>query len=202
MKQPTGHWLIKARDAVSGAVAGGTGQVLRFVKVHESADKQVEASVIVVVEPNCTGRPSRRSDAGFFGHIGESAVAVVVIEDASTILSDVQIGKAVSIVVAHGYALAITTGGHASLLGYVRKGSIAIVSIQSIAQSRIRIEEITSPAVDQVNVHPTIVVVVEKSATCACGLWQILLRGFSRGVLPGDATRCWKNFLEGISSFG
>ena len=125
-----------------------------------------------------------------------------MIEDASTILSDVEIGKAVSIVIAHGYALAIAAGSHASFYGYVSESSVAIILVQRITQGRIGIEKITVPAVDQVNVHPTVIVIVEESATCARGLWQVFLRRLPRGVLPGNATRCWKNFFEGINSIG
>ena len=89
VKKPTGHWFVQPRNAVAGAVAGRTGQILGFVKVDEAADKQIEAAVVVIVEPNRARRPSWRGHTGFLGHIGESAVAIVVIQNALAILRDV-----------------------------------------------------------------------------------------------------------------
>ena len=76
-----------------------------FAEIHEVADEQVEPAIVVVVEPDSAGSPSGSGDAGLLGHIGESAVAVVVIENAATVLRDVEVGKAVAVVVADRNAL-------------------------------------------------------------------------------------------------
>ena len=56
---------------------------MRFAEVDEAADEQIEAAIVVIVEPDRAGGPSRRRYARFLRHIGESAVAIVVIENAS-----------------------------------------------------------------------------------------------------------------------
>src|SRR5208282_1457518 len=93
MKEPTGRGFVKVRDAVSDFVVGGAGQVLGFVEIDKAANKQIKAPVIVVIKPNGAGRPSRRGDAGLFGDVGESAISVVVIENASPVLGDVDVGR-------------------------------------------------------------------------------------------------------------
>ena len=121
-----------------------------------------------------------------------------MIENAAAVLRDIEVGKSVAIVVADGHALAVAAGSDAGFFGYIGERSVAIVSIESVAQRRIGIVKIAFAAVDQINVHPSVVVVVEKSAACAGGLGQIFLRRLARGVFPGDATRRGRNFLEGI----
>ena len=69
---------------------------------------------------------------GFFGDVGEGAVAIVVIKDRGAPIGDVEIFKAIVIVIAggnaHGKALASDTG-----LGcYVGKRAVAIVAEEMI----------------------------------------------------------------------
>ncbi len=73
------------------------------------------------------------------------AVAIVVIKNASAILSDVNIRETVAIEVANGHSLAVAAAGDASFFGYIAKSSIAIVLVERVTQRRIRIEEIALP---------------------------------------------------------
>ena len=100
-------------------LAWSASLVQGFGELHELADEQIEPAVVVVIEPDRAGGPSRRGHAGFFGHVGKSAVAVVVIENASAVLRYVQIRKAVAIVVADRDTLAVAAGRDSGLLGHV-----------------------------------------------------------------------------------
>ena len=115
-------------------LARSAGLVQRLGELHKLADEQIQPPIVVVVKPDRAGGPSRRGYAGFLGHIGKGAIAVVVIQDASAVLRNVQIRKAVAIVVADGHALAISAGRDAGFLGHIGEGAVAIVAIESVAQ--------------------------------------------------------------------
>src|ERR1700756_1015530 len=116
------------RNAVAalGIFAGMAVFALGFVEVDEAADEEVEAAIVVVVEPDRARGPSGSGHAGLFGYVGEGAVAIVAIEDAFAVLGDVEIGKAVAVVVAHGHALTEAACAHAGFLRYISESSVAI----------------------------------------------------------------------------
>ena len=137
VEQPAGHGVVDTRDAVLAlAVLVRLPQNLFFdlAEIHEPADEQVEAAVVVVVEPDGAGGPAGSGDAGFLGHVGERAVAVVVIEDAAAVLRDVEVGEAVAVVVADRDAHAVAAAGDAGLFGHVGECAVAIVAIERVAQ--------------------------------------------------------------------
>src|SRR5437773_547992 len=105
-------------------------------------------------------------DARLFADIGERAITIVVEQNASTVLSNIKIAKSVAVIIPDGDALAKATRRHTGLFRYVRERSVAIVSVERIAQRRIRSEKIALAAVHQVNVHPAVIVVIEKCAAC------------------------------------
>ena len=114
---------------------------------------------------------------------------------------DVQIRKAVAIVVANRHAHAVAAGRHAGLCGDVGEGAVTIVAIERVAQGRIRSEEIALAAVDQVDVHPPVVVVVEESASRAGSLRQESLRRLPVHMCPGDTADGMRNLFKRIDRF-
>ena len=107
VEQPTGLGSINVGNAVVALAVFVIAASLFdfFAEVHETADKKIEAAIVVVVEPDRARGPPGGGDAGFFGHVGESAVAIVVIQNAAAVLRDVQVGEAVTVVIADGHAL-------------------------------------------------------------------------------------------------
>jgi hypothetical protein len=65
--------------------------VLGLAEVDEATDEQIEPSIIVVVEPDRARCPAQSGHSCMLGDVGESAIAVVAIENAASILRDVQI---------------------------------------------------------------------------------------------------------------
>src|SRR5207237_5543803 len=57
-------------------------------------------------------------------------------------------------------------------------------------------EEIAGAAVDEVNVHPAVIVIIKKRAAGAGGFRQIFFRRAARYVLPVDAALGRRNFGE------
>ena len=97
-------------------------------------------------------------DAGLVGHIGEGAIAVVVIENVAPELRDVEIGKAVVVVVAPDAPQAVAGAGNAGLFGDVGEGAVAVVAIERVANGNAAVVEIAS--VHEVNVLPAVAVEV------------------------------------------
>src|SRR6202011_2253061 len=122
------------------------------------------AAVIIVVEPHGTGSPTGSGDSRLFRHIGKRSVSVIVIKDAAAILGDVQVRKPVAVEIPDRDAVAKAARPYTSFFRYVRKCSVAIVFIQRVAQRGIGSVEIALAAVDQINVHPAIVIVVQERA--------------------------------------
>ena len=99
------------------------------IEVHVVGDEQIEPAVAVVVEETAAGAPAAAGarHAGLFGHIGERAVAVVVVEHVPAPIADEQIVEAVVVVVADAASLAPSGMGQPGLLRDVGKGAVAIV---------------------------------------------------------------------------
>ena len=53
---------------------------------------------------------------------------------------------------------------------------LSIVAVERVAQRMRWVVEIALAAVDQINVHPAVVVIIEKSAARAAGFWQKFFR--------------------------
>src|SRR5208282_1382151 len=136
MKQPTGHRRIDLRNAVVAmAVLVNAARFVQFLaEVDEAADEEIEAAVVVIVEPNRAGGPAWRGYARLVCYVRKSAVAIVMVKNAAAVLRDVQIGIAVTIVIANGYTLPETTCADACFLGHIGKGSVTIIFVQGIAQ--------------------------------------------------------------------
>ena len=135
---------------------------LRFgAEVDVAADVEVEFAVAIVVEEDGAGvelAGFEAGDAGFFCDVGESAVAVVVIQDVGAELRDVEIGEAVVVVVAPDAAEAVVCAGDACGVGDIGEGAVGVVAIESVFDGDVAVVAIT--AVDEVDVLPAVVVEV------------------------------------------
>ncbi len=70
------------------------------------------------------------SEAGFFGDVGEGAVAIIVQEHVVSPESDEEIGEAVVIVIAGADALAPSGERDTGFLGDVGESAVAIIVIE------------------------------------------------------------------------
>ena len=69
------------------------------VKIDIIRDHQVEETIAIVIAKRGAGGPASVGNAGLGGHVGESAVAVVVVKNVATEAGHVKIGPAVVVVV-------------------------------------------------------------------------------------------------------
>src|SRR4029077_3003606 len=123
---------------------------------------------------------------------------IVAIEDAFAVLGDVEVGETIAVIVADGDSLPEAACAHAGFLSYISESSVAIVVVERVAEGRSGREEIAGTTIDEVQVHPAVVVVVEECAARARRLGEILFGRFAGDVLPGDATGGRKDLLERI----
>src|SRR5262249_53138430 len=153
-------------------------------------------AIIVIVEPDCTGGPTRGSDPCLVGHVSEGAIAIVPVKNAAAVLRNIEIGKPIKVVIGHSNAHSVASAWHASLLRYVGKRAIAIVTIQRVAKRGLWVEEIAAAAIDQIDVHPAVIVVVEEGAAGSGSLRQVVLSGTAVYVSPCDSCRAGRQLLE------
>ena len=149
----------------------------RRIEVDVVGDEQIEAAVAVVVEEAAAGAPALRRSrhAGLLGHVGERAVAVVVVEDVAAPVADEQIVEAVVVVVADAAALSPARMRQPGLARHVGEGAVAVVVEQVTGRLRRLHRRIEAGAVHQEDVQPAVVVVVEQRDTAAHLLEQELL---------------------------
>src|ERR1700682_6240514 len=144
---------------MAAVVMDSAGLVEFFAEIHEASDEQVQAAIFIVVEPHGAGSPSGSGESRFFRYIEKRSVSVIVIKDAAAVLGDVQVRKTVAVEIPDRDALSKDARSHTGFFRYVGERPVAIVLIQRVAQRGIGIVEIALAAVDQINVHPAIIVV-------------------------------------------
>src|SRR5207237_8915011 len=135
----------------------------------------------------------------FFADIGESAVAVVVIEDIFSKIGDEEIVETVVVVITDADALSPAGMKQAGFGGDVGESAVAIVFEKMIGGFLASGETFEAPAVDKKNIQPTIVVVIVEGDAAAGSFEKILIfvlaakngfgveAGFARDVEKGNA---------------
>ena len=145
------------------------------IELDVAADKQINAAVLVVIEPSGTDGPAVNIDACLFGYIGKVTIAVVVIEDRFSVAGDQQIDKAIIVVIGSGHGHSVDIWIEAGLLRYIGEVSVAIVAIEMIVRRRsgLHLERkwmhrvVERPSVDHIERLAAGVVVVKPDATGA-----------------------------------
>src|SRR5712692_8123402 len=93
---------------------------------------QIKESIAIQINPCSACRPATASDGGFLRHIGESAIAIVVIKLVPAVRSNVQILIAVIVVIPYGYSHAVARSLQTGLLGNVFERAVCLLVIQPI----------------------------------------------------------------------
>jgi len=131
------------------------------------ADKEIEKSVTVVVEPESGGAEAfPLAETRGVGDINERSFSCVTEEAVLANARDEDIGISVVVVVADGYAHAVELDIKAGSRRYIGEGAVAIVVIE--AKSTVGFL-MTRPvrAIDEKDVLPTVAIIVEKGASGA-----------------------------------
>ena len=133
---------------------------------------------MIVVSPCRSGRPAAERDARFFRHIGECTVVIVVVEPVLAEVRYINVRPPVVVVVSHDYTEAPAFVRDAGLFRNIRECAVMIVVQQHGARRRfLALQRGESRAIQQVNVQPAIVVVIEQRYA---GSWRLENRPFLR----------------------
>src|ERR1035438_622333 len=127
VKEKIGHGTEDSRNAVMPLAVGRDTAAVRRVKIHKVANEKVEPAIVVVIEPNRARGPPWHANASLFGDVRKRAVAIVVVENALSILRHVKIGEAVAVIIADRDSLAVPSRGYARLLRDIGKRAVAVV---------------------------------------------------------------------------
>src|SRR5215468_12685112 len=128
---------------------------------------------------------------------------IVVIQTIATEVGNVDILPAIVIEIANADALSPSFIGLTRLVGDFRKGPVAVVVIESGARRlRFASQRIQCRAIDQIDVQPPVIVVVEKCATGSGSLNQIILSRASRKMAKAGETGGAGHVREAHTSCG
>src|ERR1700730_6911847 len=144
----------------NSSLAGDGGMV--GVKFHIARNEQVQQAIMVVVAPSRSSGPSSELHTGFLGHVRECPIMIVVEETVLSKIRNVDIRPAIIVIVAHGNPEAPALVGYARFVGDVGERAVVVVMKQHGARSCfLTFQYRKGGAVEQINVQPTVVVVVE-----------------------------------------
>ncbi len=175
-----------AHDAGSAKVAAGRWWLVRHVVVNIAGYEEVQAAIAVVVAPCRSGGPVAELDAGLFRDVGEGAVVVVVVQPVLAVVRDEDIGPAVVVVIAHDRAEAPAIVRNACFGGDIGEGAVVIVAEEGGMRRRcFPGERIPCAAIDEIDIKPAVIVVVEQSDSGADRLEDERLRRAAHHMVKG-----------------
>jgi len=126
-------------------------------------------------------------------HITECAVAIVAIERVAPVVGDEDVAVAVVLDVADDAGHPVAAVATSGRVGHVAEGAVAVVAIKMIADAdmsifgRLIVQSLQVAAIDQVEIQPAVLVVVEEGASGAGRLDDVAHLRVSEAVLKADA---------------
>ena len=180
-------------DLLRGVAAEG---VVVDPRVHVVDHEEIDVVVTIDVDERAARAEDRSAgDTSARGHVGEALTAVVVIEPVRSHARHVQIGPAIVVVVGGASAHAVPGVHDTRGCGDILERSVAAVSIQAIACRRVNLRIDERSSVDQEEVHPAVLVVVEEEPAAAHDLEQMTLGRAAVDVAEIHA-RCRRDVRE------
>ncbi len=126
------------------------------------------AIAVIVEEPTWAWlEDPRNAVVAYTGAIGATAERGVELSE----LADEKVKLPVVVIVEPDGARTPARRGYSSFLCDIGEGTVTIVAVKGIPQWPWRIIEVRFPAVDEVNVHPAIIVKIQESTAGSAGLW-------------------------------
>ena len=98
-----------------------------------------------------------------------------MVENAAAITRDVQINPSIGIVIGGSHPHPKGVPGHAGFLGDIGEGAVMIVAVQRVPYGRAGFKEVGRTAVDKVNIHPAVIVIIKERAPCPDCLRQMMI---------------------------
>jgi len=151
------------------------------VEIDVIGDEKIEVAVAIVVDESAASVPAlaRAGDTGFLADVGEGAVAVVVVENIFAEVGDEKIVETVVIVIADAHALSPAGMMQAGFGSDISEGAVAIIFEKMRNRFLASRKTFETPAVDEENIQPAVVVVIIKSDTAAGGFEKVFVFVFA-----------------------
>src|ERR1700722_337420 len=131
-------------------------------------------TISVIVHKRTASAPVRSfgQQPALLRHIGESAIAVVVIKNVLPPIGDKQIVITVIVVVPDTDTLSPSKMRESGLAGHVGKGAVPVI-VQQAVRVLLRVNSIQPGSIHQEHVEPTIVVVIDEGRATTGSLENI-----------------------------
>ena len=160
VRQALEHARVAVDRDAAGAIAAEGIRIRR--PAHVVHDQEVEAAVVVVVEPAAGHGPLAAADARPPRHVLEPTVAAIVQQLVLSHAGDEEIDVTVVVVVGRGGPHGIPDTSYACVVGDVRKPHPAVVAIETVGvNGGCFLERRRLRAVREEDVGPAVTVVVE-----------------------------------------
>src|SRR2546422_5276924 len=148
-------------------------------EIDISGHVEIGVSVIINISPGAARAPHSGSDASHAGYIGKCSVSIVVIELVAPNRGDVEIGPSIVVEVRRAGPHAKAENLDARRLCRILKHTASDVPKKAVPGPGRPPGIFEGTSVNQKNVEPSIVVVVEKQTTGPHGFGQVFLGGRS-----------------------
>src|SRR5437588_233407 len=146
------------------------------IEVHIIGDVEIEEAIVVIITEGGACAPSSGiSHASFRRDISERAITIVAIEHCTIYISNVEIFPAVIVEVADGGAKAPTAVPYPCFRADIGEGAIVIIPVELAGVAFVRMKILQRGTVDQEDIHPAVVVVVENCNAAAHGFHDVTL---------------------------
>src|SRR5579864_1872171 len=189
--------LVHLRMAIVGMAVSDADGLVREVPLQVIDHYEIEQSIVVDVDPGTGNGPERAVlgvglvESGFRRHIGEGAVAIVVVERVAVDASDENIFVAVVVVIADRNAGVVARAGQSGLCGDVGEVTLAVVFEEAVVVlGRIFLERLQVRAVSEEDVELAVVVVIENGYASGHGFRGIVLGAFVAVKLELNRLEC------------
>src|SRR5260370_5425970 len=173
-------------EAVLCGRGPGSGRIVD-VKFYVPRDKQIEASVAIVVAEGRTCGPAAQRDASLFRYISKCSIMIIAIEPILAVVRHVDVWPAIVVKISDSHAKSPALVGHAGAVGHIRERAIVIVVIQRGARRLLLSRQrVIRRAIDEINVGPAVVVIIENGYPRAGRLQNVFLFRCAGDVLKSS----------------
>src|SRR5690348_10635386 len=144
--------------------------VLVEIPLDVSGHDEIEPAIPIEIDPARTRRPASSGDTCLFRYVCECPITVVVIQDVSPQIGDIDIRATIIVVVADGDSHAVESAQHSSLLRDIGECAVAVVPVEPIPELRVGLVRFATSrhrvlklrAIHEVNVQPAVSVEIEE----------------------------------------
>lgn len=193
-----GNAFPDARGAVTRSRCGGE------IEVDVIGDHQVEMAITVVIDKGAAISPgfARAGDTCFLADGGKSSVAIVAIKDVFSVVGDVEIFPAIIVIIADADSLPPTGVGQAGFARDLGESAVVIVMVEMTGREVAGGRRIESGAVNDEDVRPAIVVIVEDGDAGPGSLDDVFLGVHAAKDFRGRETCFFGDIGEMSDGFG